>query len=285
MSLPTIVSREQWLAARRELLAREKKLTRERDAVNSERRRLPMVEIAEDYRFEGAEGEVGLLDLFEGRRQLLVYHFMWLFDEGLGCPSCSFLVDNIGHLSHLHARGTSLAVVSRGPFAELDAYRRRMDWSMPFYSSYGSSFNYDFHVTLDSDVAPPEYNYEDRSDDPAYDGWKGELPGTSAFLRDGDRVFHTYSSYARGGDLQLGTYNWLDLTALGRQEEWEQPPGRSDGPFMTWLRRHDEYEGLPARAPLITSARQNPKMSTYANTNSVEIHRPESTTFTSSFAS
>jgi len=248
MSLPTIVTRDEWLAARKELLAREKELTRERDAINAARRRLPMVEITEDYRFEGPDGEVGLLDLFEGRRQLLVYHFMWLFDEGAGCPSCSFLVDNIGHLAHLHARDTSLAVVSRGPFAEIDAYRRRMGWSVPFYSSYGSSFNYDFHVTIDGDVAPVEYNYADHSDDPAYAGWKGELPGTSAFLRDGDRIFHTYSSYARGGDLQLGTYVWLDLTALGRQESWEEPAGRSDGEFMHWVRRHDEYEGARAGA-------------------------------------
>ena len=248
MSLPTIVTRDEWLAARKELLAREKELTRERDAINAARRRLPMVEITEDYRFEGPDGEVGLLDLFDGRRQLLVYHFMWLFDEGAGCPSCSFLVDNVGHLAHLHARDTSLAVVSRGPFADIDAYRRRMGWSLPFHSSHGSRFNYDFHVTVDSDVAPVEYNYVDRSDDPSYAGWKGELPGTSAFLRDGDRVFHTYSSYARGGDLQLGTYVWLDLTALGRQEDWEEPAGRADGEFMHWVRRHDEYEGARAGA-------------------------------------
>src|SRR3954452_13313341 len=154
MSLPTIVTREEWLAARKVLVAREKQLTRERDALNAARGRLPMVEITEDYRFEGPDGEVTLLDLFEGRRQLLVYHFMWLFDEGAGCPSCSFLVDNIGHLSHLHARDTSLAVVSRRPFAEIGTSRRRMGWHVPFYSSSGSSFNYDFHVTVDSDVAP-----------------------------------------------------------------------------------------------------------------------------------
>jgi predicted dithiol-disulfide oxidoreductase (DUF899 family) len=238
MNLPEIVSREQWLAARKDLLAREKRLSRERDALNADRRRLPMVEVAEDYRFTGPDGEVGLLDLFEGRRQLLVYHFMWLFDEGAGCPSCSFTVDNIGHLSHLHARNTSLAIVARAPFEELDAYRRRLGWELPFYSSHGSSFNYDFHVTIDPAKGATEYNYSEQD---GWGDWAGEMPGTSAFLRDGDRVFHTYSSYARGGDLQLGTYNWLDLTALGRQEDWEQPSGRSDGPHMAWLRRHDEY--------------------------------------------
>src|SRR3954454_17142470 len=143
MSLPEVVSRHEWLDARRALLAREKELTRARDALNADRRRLPMVEITEDYRFTGPGGEVSLLYLFQGRRQLLVYHFMWLFDEGAGCPFCSLLVDNIGHPSHLHARDTSLAVVSRGPFPELDASRRRMGWELPFHSSAGSTFNDD----------------------------------------------------------------------------------------------------------------------------------------------
>lgn len=244
MSLPTITSREQWIIARKELLAKEKELTRRRDEINAERRRLPMVEIAEGYVFEGPAGKAGLLDLFEGRRQLLVYHFMFDPSWAGGCPSCSFLVDNIGHLSHLHARDTSLALVSRAPLDKLEAYQRRMGWTFPWYSSYGTSFNYDFHVTLDQAVAPVEYNYRDTAEferDPEWAGWAGELPGTSAFLRDGDRVFHTYSSYARGGDLLLGTYNWLDLTANGRQEDWEQPPGRADGAFMRWVRRHDEY--------------------------------------------
>ena len=220
----------------------EKELTRQRDALNAERRRLPMVEIEKDYLFEGKDGKASLLDLFEGRGQLLVYHFMWLWDEGQGCPSCSFLVDNIGHLAHLHARDTSLAVVSRAPLATSEPFRERMGWDVPWYSSFGSDFNYDFHVTIDQSVAPVEYNYKDlEALGPGWEGWSGEQPGISAFLRHGDRVFHTYSSYARGGDLLIGTYNWLDLTARGRQEDWEQPPGRSDSPFMHWLDYHDRY--------------------------------------------
>jgi predicted dithiol-disulfide oxidoreductase (DUF899 family) len=243
MADPSVVSRDEWLAARLELLAKEKKLTRQRDAVNAERRRLPMVEIDKDYVFESSDGKAGLLDLFEGRSQLLIYHFMWLFDEGQGCPSCSFLVDNIGDLSHLHARDTSFAVVTRGPIAGAEAFRRRMGWEVPWYSSYSTDFNNDFHVTIDPAVAPVEYNYRGLDELGAdWEGWSGEMPGTSAFLRDGDRVFHTYSSYGRGGDLLLGTYNLLDLTARGRQEDWEEPHGRSDGPFMHWLRHHDRYD-------------------------------------------
>jgi predicted dithiol-disulfide oxidoreductase (DUF899 family) len=246
MNDPQIVSRDDWLAARKRLLTREKELTQARDELNAERRRLPMVEIDKEYIFEGVNGKASLLDLFEGRDQLLVYHFMWLWDEDQGCPSCSFLVDNIGHLSHLHARNTSLAVVSRAPLSRSEPFRARMGWTVPWYSSYGSDFNYDFHVTIDASVAPVEYNYRDRAElersDPAWVGWSGEQPGASAFLRHGDRVFHTYSAYARGGDLLLGTYNWLDLTARGRQEDWEQPPGRGDVASMSWLRHHDRYE-------------------------------------------
>jgi predicted dithiol-disulfide oxidoreductase (DUF899 family) len=246
MNDPQIVSRDEWLAARVRLLTKEKELTRARDELNAERRRLPMVEIDKEYIFEGVNGKASLLDLFEGRDQLLVYHFMWLWDEDQGCPSCSFLVDNIGHLAHLHARNTSLAVVSRAPLSKSEPFRARMGWNVPWYSSYGSDFNYDFHVTIDASVAPVEYNYRDQAElersNPAWVGWSGEQPGTSAFLRHGDRVFRTYSSYARGGDLLIGTYNWLDLTARGRQEDWEQPPGRGDVPFMSWLRHHDRYE-------------------------------------------
>jgi len=239
-----IVAPDEWLVARKDLLAKERELTRQRDAVNAERRRLPMVEIDKEYVFEGRDGEASLLDLFDGRSQLLVYHFMWLFDEDQGCPSCSFLVDNIGHLSHLHARDTSLAVVTRGPLDKTEPFRARMGWTVPWYSSFGSDFNYDFHVTLDEAVTTPEYNYKDLAAlGPEWQVWSGEQPGTSAFLRHGTRIFHTYSSYARGGDLLLGTYNWLDLTSRGRQEDWEEPPGRSDSPSMDWLRHHDRYEG------------------------------------------
>jgi predicted dithiol-disulfide oxidoreductase (DUF899 family) len=245
MSDPQVVSRDEWLAARKALLAKEKAFTHERDALNRARRELPMVEISKEYVFEGADGKATLLDAFEGRRQLIVYHFMWLWDEGRGCPSCSLLVDSIPHLAHFHARDTTLGVVSRGKWADIDAYRRRMGWTMPWYSSFGSDFNYDFHVTIDEKVAPVEYNYKTAAElereDVSWRGWSGEQPGISVFLREGDRVFHTYSSYARGGDLLINTYNYLDLTALGRQEDWEEPKGRSDGPMMHWVERHDEY--------------------------------------------
>jgi predicted dithiol-disulfide oxidoreductase (DUF899 family)/ketosteroid isomerase-like protein len=251
MSRPGIVSRVEWLGARKALLAKEKEFTRQRDALNSERRRLPMVRVDQDYVFEGPHGPARLLDLFEGRQQLIVYHFMFDPSWDAGCPSCSFLTDNIGHLAHLHARKTTLALVSRAPLTKVEAYRRRMGWTIPWYSSFGSDFNYDFHVTLDETVAPVEYNYTEkavlREKGESY-FTHGESHGLSAFLRDGDNVFHTYSAYARGTDLLVGTYNYLDMTALGRQEDWEEPRGRSDGPFMAWLRRHDEYDGMASRA-------------------------------------
>jgi predicted dithiol-disulfide oxidoreductase (DUF899 family) len=234
-ALPNVVSRDEWLAARKALLAEEKALTRARDARNTTRRELPMVKVEKDYRFTGPEGDVGLADLFDGRRQLLVYHFMYGPQMDAGCPSCSFLVDNIGHPAHLHARDTSLVLVSRAPFETLRAYQERMGWTVPWYSSAGSDFNFDFHVSFEEDRGPDEYNYAPT------EPFTGEGPGTSAFLRDGDDVFHTYSAFARGGDEQLGTYVWLDMTALGRQEDWEEPKGRADGPFMSWVKRHDEY--------------------------------------------
>ena len=242
MADPPVASPEEWLAARKQLLDREKDFTRQRDALNAERRRLPMVEIDKNYVFEGAAGAGSLLDLFEDRGQLLIYHFMFdpAWDEG--CRSCSLLVDNIGHLAHLHARDTTLAVVSRAPLARTEPFRQRMGWAVPWYSSHGTDFNYDFHVTLDQAVAPVQYNYRDLAAlGPDWQGWSGEMHGISAFLRRGDRVFRTYSSYARGTDLVVGTYSWLDLTARGRQEDWEQPAGRSNGPLMGWLRHHDRY--------------------------------------------
>ena len=243
MDDPRIVSRDEWLTARRELLAQEKEFTRQRDALNTERRKLPMVEIDKEYIFHGPGGQASLLDLFGGRGQLLVYHFMFDPDWDEGCESCSFLADGIGHLAHLHARDTTLAMVSRAPLAKLEAFRQRMGWTVPWYSSFGSDFNYDFHVTLDPAVAPVEYNYRDLDElGPDWQGWTGEIHGLSAFLRRGDRVFHIYASYARGTDMVNSTYQWLDLTARGRQEDWEQPPGRSDGPLLSWLRHHDRYD-------------------------------------------
>jgi predicted dithiol-disulfide oxidoreductase (DUF899 family) len=205
MGDPRVVSRDEWLAARRELLAKEKEFTRQRDALNTERRKLPMVEIE-------------------------------------GCESCSFLADGIGHAAHLHARDTTMAMVSRAPLPRIEAFRQRMSWTVPWYSSFGSDFNYDFHVTLDPAVAPVEYNYRNLDElGPEWHGWTGEMHGISAFLRRGDRIFHTYSSYARGTDMVNSTYQWLDQTARGRQEDWEHPSGRSDGPLLSWLRHHDRY--------------------------------------------
>ncbi len=252
-ALPEVVSRDEWLAARKALLAKEKALTRQRDAVNAARRRLPMVRIDKQYVFDGPAGKASLLDLFAGRRQLIVYHFMFdpAWDEG--CPSCSIVADNFGHLAHLHARRTSLVAVSRAPRARFEPYQRRMGWTFPWYSSFGSDFNYDFHVTHDEAVAPVEYNYLDKhallaKGEPWFTA--GESHGLSVFLRDGESIFHTYSTYARGCDLLVGTFNYLDLTPLGRQEDWEEPSGRSDGPFMHWLRRHDRYAPeAPPRGP------------------------------------
>src|SRR4051794_31647911 len=181
MSLPQIASRDEWLAARKALLDREKEMTRARDAVNADRRRLPMVEITKDYRFQGASGEVGLLDLFDGRSQLIVKHFMFGPDWDEGCPSCTAGSDEMapGLLDHLHARDTTLVQVARAPYAKLADYAAPRGWTIPFYSSYGSEFNYDFDVTLDTSVKPPVYNYRPVD-------FEGEMPGQSAFLRDGD---------------------------------------------------------------------------------------------------
>jgi predicted dithiol-disulfide oxidoreductase (DUF899 family) len=245
MNDPEVTTREQWLVARRELLEREKELTRHRDEVNAARRRLPMVEITKDYAFAGPQGEVGLIDLFEGRSQLLIYHLMFEPDADEACANCSFWMDNMGKLVHLHGRDTSFTAVSRAQLDKLERYKQRMGWTIPWYSSWGSDFNYDFHVTLDPAVTPVEYNYKDLDqlvrENPSWQGWSGEEMGISAFLRRGDRIFHTYSCFQRGIDLLNGTYNWLDLTALGRQEAWEQPAGRGDL-ALGWVRRNDEYE-------------------------------------------
>ncbi len=164
MSLPQVVSRDEWLVARKELLAKEKELTRQRDALNAERRRLPMVKIDKDYIFEGSHGKARLFDLFDSRRQLIICHFMFAPSWDEGCPSCSAGADEIssGLLDHLHTRDTSFAYVSRAPLAKIEAYEARKGWTFPWYSSYGSDFNYDFHVTLDESVAPLEYNYRTR---------------------------------------------------------------------------------------------------------------------------
>ncbi|HMC04492.1 MAG TPA: DUF899 domain-containing protein [Actinomycetota bacterium] len=237
MSLPQIASREEWLVARKALLAKEKELTRQRDALNAERRRLPMVKIDKDYKFDGPEGRVSLLDLFEGRRQLIVRHFMFDPSWDEGCSSCSAGVDEVcdGLLRHLHARDTSFVVISRAPLAKIEAYKARKGWTFPWYSSNACDFNYDFHVTLDESVAPVMYNYRTKAEHEQAGTFyyvEGEqpieAPGQSCFLRHGDTVFHTYSSYARGAEMTGGSYYFLDLTALGRQEDWEEPKGRAE---------------------------------------------------------
>ena len=223
-NLPRVVSRDEWLAARKDLLAREKELTRQRDAMSAERRRLPMVRIEKQYVFEGPDGKASLLDLFEGRRQLIVGHFMFDPSWEEGCPSCSAGADEIssGLLRHLHVRDTTFVYVSRAPLGKIEAYKASKGWTFPWYSSYGSDFNYDFHATLDGSVAPVEYNFQTIDDQ---DEQSAEVPGRSSFLREGDSVFHTYSVYARGLETVGGSYYFLDETALGRQEDWEEPKG------------------------------------------------------------
>jgi predicted dithiol-disulfide oxidoreductase (DUF899 family) len=243
MGLPKIVSQDEWYTTHKEFLVKEKEFTRAKDALSAARRELPMTEIEKDYVFDGPAGKLRLGDLFQGRRQLIVYHFMFHPDWDEGCPACSFLVDHFGNWSHLNQRDTTIAVVSRGPLAKLLAYRERMGWNFDWYSSGGSDFNYDFHVTLDDKVAPPDHNFEDRAALEArglteFPGM--EVPGISVFLRDGDRIFHTYSAYARGTEVFDSTFHALDLTALGRQEPWEKPEDRYSGP-VKGIRRHDEY--------------------------------------------
>jgi len=256
-NLPPVVSHEEWLIARRELLAQEKELTRARDRVNAERRRLPMVRVDKPYTFEGPDGTVGLLEMFEGRPQLVMHHFMFGPDWDTGCPSCSTAADGIGNLRQLHVRNTTLVAVSRAPYAKLAAFRERMGWTFPWYSSHGSDFNYDFQATLDDRVAPvlPQFRTEAElaeagtpwQDGPWTESMRGtEMPGISAFLRVGEEVFHTYSTYERGIEQFHYGIPYLDLTALGRQEEWEEPKGRAaplglqvGGPN---IRLPDEYD-------------------------------------------
>jgi predicted dithiol-disulfide oxidoreductase (DUF899 family) len=220
MSLPQVVSAAEWQAAREALLVKEKVLTRAHDALNAERRRLPMVKVGKEYVFEGPHGPAGLLDLFEGRRQLILYHFMFGPDWDEGCGGCSLLVDNMGHPAHLHARDTSLVLVSRAPLEKLEAFKARMGWSAPWYSSFGSDFNTDFGVSTEDN----------------------ESFGLSVFLRDGEDVYRTYFTAGRGVE-HLGT-NWtyLDLTPFGRQETWEDSPAGwpQSEPYM-WWRYHDKY--------------------------------------------
>src|SRR5262245_2691833 len=237
MSLPRIATRDEWLAARKDLLTQEKDLTRRRDALSTRRRELPMVEIETDYVFDGPNGKVRLLDIFEGRRQLMIYHFMFHPEWDDGCPSCTAGTDELseGFLEHLHIRDTTYALVSRAPLAKLERWKAKQGWDLPWYSSYGTDFNYDFGVTIDASRGYGEYNYR-TLDEYAAMGQESmktseqpyDMPGLSSFLQVDGRVFHTFSQYARGLESTGGSYYFLHLTPLGRQEEWEEPKGRSE---------------------------------------------------------
>ena len=221
VNLPPVVSQQEWQAARDELLAAEKAHTRAQDALAARRRRLPMVHIDKPYVFDGPGGELGLIDMFEGRRQLIMYHFMLEPDAKHQCSGCSMFTDSICHLAHLHARDTSMVLVSRAPIEQIEPFRRRMGWTVPWYSSYRSDFNRDFGRTTDD----------------------GESFGLSVFVRDGDEVYRTYFTDGRGVESLGSPWSLLDLTPLGRQETWEDtPPGRPRTRPYDWWRLHDEYE-------------------------------------------
>lgn len=230
---PRVVSRDEWLAARKKLLAKEKELTRQRDAIAAERRQLPWVKVEKTYLFDSPSGKKKLADLFEGRSQLIIYHFMFGPDWQEGCPSCSFNMDHAdGALVHLAQRDVSFAVVSRAPISKIDAFKKRMGWKFNWVSSYGTDFNYDYQASFTPEQMAKgkvEYNF-DLVEFPSTEG-----PGFSVFYKDEDgNIFHTYSAYARGSESTINTYNYLDLVPKGRDED--------NLPFtMAWLRHHDRY--------------------------------------------
>jgi predicted dithiol-disulfide oxidoreductase (DUF899 family) len=230
MSEPKVVSAGDWLAARKELQIAEEQAVALLTEVAAKRQALPATRVEKDYVFEGPASEpegpastVSLLDMFEGRKQLIVQHFMFDPDWDAGCPLCSHQADSVPHLSHLHARDTTFAAVSRAPIGKIEPFRQRMGWTFPWYSSYGSDFNYDYHVTLDEAVVPIEYDYRtpqeltDRG--MPWFAQPGEKGGVSVFYRDGDTILHTYSVYGGGIDLLLATEMYLDLAPLGRNDE------------------------------------------------------------------
>jgi len=234
-----VVSREEWIEARQAHLKSEKALTRMHDLVSAERRALPWVKVEKEYVFDTPQGKKTLAELFGNNSQLIVYHFMWRWDLGQGCDGCSFLCDHVdGANLHLKHHDVTFVAVSRGKLADLETYKKRMGWQFDFASSYGSDFNFDYHVSFTKDdIASGKlyYNYEMIDEKYGLD----ELPGVSVFFKDenGD-IFHTYSSYARGGDILIGAHNFLDLT----------PKGRNETTTMDWVKRHDEYE-TPVGAP------------------------------------
>jgi predicted dithiol-disulfide oxidoreductase (DUF899 family) len=242
-----VVTGEEWVAARTALLAAEKALTRQRDEVNRRRQALPWERVEKPYAFNGPAGQESLADLFEGRRQLLVYHFMLGPGWSEGCPSCSYIADHFeGMMPHLNARDVTLAAVSRAPWPEIEAFRRRMGWTFRWVSAAGCDFNRDYNVSFEQEQIERgdlTYNYAEMSGTPTE-----ELPGLSAFFRDADgQVYHTYSTYARGLDLLVGAYNYLDVAPLGRNEQ-----GLAH--TMAWVRHHDRYGDGYLVDPLATYA-------------------------------
>lgn len=228
-----VVPHEEWIAARKEFLAKEKEFTRQRDELSRLRRELPWEKVEKQYEFEGPCGKVSLADLFDGRSQIAIYHFMLGPGWAEGCKSCSYLADHFGGAAiHLANRDVTLVVVSRAPFAEIAAFKKRMGWRFHWVSSFGSDFNFDYHVSFTSEEIAEKkqvYNYG------PVDFPSEELPGFSAFLKDSNgEVFHTYSSYARGLDILVGTYNFLDMMPKGRDEEGLKHT-------MAWVRHHDKY--------------------------------------------
>ena len=227
-----IVSADEWLVARKELLAKEKEFTRLRDELSAERREMPWERIEKQYVFEGPKGKQTLGDLFDGRDQLVVYHFMLGPGWKEGCPSCSYLADSFdGVTIHLAHRDTTLSVVSRAPYAEIETFKKRMGWKFPWVSSFGGDFNYDYQVSTREERPDGKvyYNYE-LMDFPS----KDERPGLSVFFKKDGEIFHTYSTYTRGLDILLPTYNFLDMTPKGRDEDSLPWP-------MAWVRHHDRY--------------------------------------------
>jgi predicted dithiol-disulfide oxidoreductase (DUF899 family) len=233
MNLPPVVSAEEWKQAREGLLVKEKELTRARDALAAERRRMPRLAVTKEYRFEGPDGPASLPDLFEGRRQLIVYRFFYDPDvkgwPDAGCPGCSMVADQVAHLAHLNARDTTLVFVSRAPQERIARLKERMGWDIPWYS-LTDDFDADFGV--------------------------GEWHGTNAFLRDDEgQIFRTYFVDGRGDEAMGGTWAYLDITALGRQEEWEDSPeGYPQDPPYSWWNRHDEYDDAAAAPSGASSA-------------------------------
>jgi len=235
---PNIVSHEEWLAARRQLLRREKEVTHLNDRLSAARRAMPWEKVDKAYTFEGPEGKRSLADLFEGRSQLIVYHFMFGPDWSEGCPSCSFLADHFdGANLHLPHHDVTLVAVSRAPWSRLAAFKQRLGWHFNWYSSQDSDFNFDYHVSAspaETDAGKQDYNFD------VMDYQHDEMPGVSVFFKDADgHIFHTYSAYARGLDILLGTHNFLDLT----------PRGRAEKSTMDWVRHHDRYQDQPENGP------------------------------------